>query len=134
MAKVRMIKAEVRTSEKVASWPLEVRYFWVLLWGYVDDYGRGKDNPKLIKADCFPLDEDITSEVVDGWLWMLSDAGVVIRYEVDGVKYLAVKNWAEHQKPQHAGKDLFPVFTVENARIRTDDATFMQPSSVERSA
>jgi hypothetical protein len=128
MAKVRMIKAEVRTSEKVASWPLEVRYFWVLLWGYVDDYGRGKDNPKLIKADCFPLDEHITSEVIDGWLWMLSDAGVVIRYEVDGVQYLAVKNWAEHQKPQHAGKDLFPVFTGENARIRTDYATFMQPS------
>jgi hypothetical protein len=128
MAKVRMIKAEVRTSEKVASWPLEVRYFWVLLWGYVDDYGRGKDNPKLIKADCFPLDEHITSEVIDGWLWLFSDAGVVIRYEVDGVQYLAVKNWAEHQKPQHAGKDLFPVFTGENARIRTDDATFMQPS------
>jgi hypothetical protein len=105
-----------------------VRYFWVLLWGYVDDYGRGKDNPKLIKADCFPLDEHITSEVIDGWLWLLSDAGVVIRYEVDGVQYLAVKNWAEHQKPQHAGKDLFPVFTGENARIRTDDSTFMQPS------
>lgn len=128
MARTRMIKPELRTSEKVASWPLEVRYFWVLLWGYVDDYGRGKDNPKLIKADCFPLDEDVTSDVIDGWLWVLSDAGVVIRYEVDGVQYLAIKNWFEHQTPQHKGKDNFPDFTAQNVLIRTSHETFTQPS------
>ena len=128
MARTRMIKPELRTSEKVASWPLEVRYFWVLLWGYVDDYGRGKDNPKLIKADCFPLDEDVTSDVIDGWLWVLSDAGVVIRYEVDGVQYLAIKNWFEHQTPQHKGKDNFPDFTGQNVLIRTSHETFTQPS------
>jgi hypothetical protein len=128
MARTRMIKPEVRTSEKVASWPLEVRYFWVLLWGYVDDYGRGKDHPKLIKADCFPLDEDITSEVIDGWLWILSDSGVIIRYEVDGVQYLCIKNWAEHQKPQHAGKDIFPCYTSQNAVIRKDNETLMNVS------
>lgn len=128
MARIRMIKPEVRTSEKVASWPIEVRYFWVLLWGYVDDYGRGKDSPKLVKADCFPLDEDVTAEVIDGWLWLLSDAGVVIRYEVDGVQYLCIKNWAEHQKPQHKGKDVFPCFTSENAVIRKDNETLMQVS------
>jgi hypothetical protein len=66
MAKTRMLKPDLRTSEKVASWPIEVRYFWVLLWGYVDDHGKGKDNPLLVKADCFPLDPDITGETVDG--------------------------------------------------------------------
>jgi hypothetical protein len=122
-----MIKPELRTSEKVASWPLEVRYFWVLLWGYVDDYGRGKDQSKLIKADCFPLDEDITSDVIDGWLWILSDAGVIVRYEIDGVQYLAIKNWSEHQTPHHPGKDIFPSFTNQNVLIRTTAETFMQP-------
>lgn len=128
MAKIRMIKTEVRTSDKVASWPIEVRYFWILLWGYVDDHGKGKDNPLLVKADCFPLDENITSDVIDGWLWLLSDAGVIVRYEVDGTRFVAVRNWAEHQKPQHPGKDLFPAWTQENARIYADSATFMQPS------
>lgn len=128
MAKIRMIKTEVRTSEKVASWPLEVRYFWILLWGYVDDYGKGKDNPLLIKADCFPLDEDITSETINRWLCVLADAGVVVRYEVDGTRYLAVKNWSEHQKPQHPGKDIYPDYDAQNATILESDAECMQHS------
>jgi hypothetical protein len=61
MAKTRMLKHDLRTSEKVATWPIEIRYFWVLLWGYVDDHGKGKDTPLLVKADCFPLDPNITA-------------------------------------------------------------------------
>jgi hypothetical protein len=102
-----MMKPDLRWSEKVASWPIPVRYFWTLLWGYVDDHGKGKDNPLLVKADCFPLDEDITAKTIDEWLWLLSESGVVIRYEVDGTRLLAIRNWAEHQKPQHPGKDSF---------------------------
>lgn len=128
MAKIRMIKTEVRTSEKVASWPLEVRYFWILLWGYVDDHGKGKDNALLIKADCFPLDENITSETVDKWLCVLADSGVIVRYEVAGVRYLAVKNWHEHQKPQHPGKDLFPNYDAPNASVLESEAECVQPS------
>jgi hypothetical protein len=128
MAKIRMIKTEVRTSEKVASWPLEVRYFWILLWGYVDDHGKGKDNPLLIKADCFPLDENITSETVDQWLCVLAESGVIVRYEVAGTRYLAVKNWSEHQKPQHPGKDLFPNYFDANATVLESDEECMQPS------
>jgi hypothetical protein len=128
MAKIRMIKTEVRTSEKVASWPIEVRYFWILFWGYVDDHGKGKDNPLLIKADCFPLDENITAETIEAWLKLLAEAGVIVRYEVDGARYLAVKNWREHQKPQHPGKDSFPDYHSENATLTQSDATFMQPS------
>lgn len=128
MAKIRMIKTEVRTSEKVASWPLEVRYFWILFWGYVDDHGKGKDNALLIKADCFPLDENITAETIEKWLSILADSGVIVRYEVDGTRYVAVKNWGEHQKPQHPGKDIYPDYNAENATVKDSDDTFMQPS------
>ncbi|MEZ2390872.1 hypothetical protein AB6813_15275 [bacterium RCC_150] len=48
MARIRSIKPEIRTSEKVNSWPVEIRYFWIMLWGYVDDHGKGRDNAKLI--------------------------------------------------------------------------------------
>ena len=128
MAKIRMIKTEVRTSEKVASWPIEVRYFWILFWGYVDDHGKGKDNALLIKADCFPLDENITAETIEKWLSILADSGVIVRYEVDGTRYVAVKNWSEHQKPQHPGKDIYPDYNAENATVKESDDTFMQPS------
>lgn len=118
MARARMIRAELRTSDKVASWPLDVRYFFVLLWGYVDDHGKGKDNPRLIKADCFPLDDDITPEQIDAWLDVLSASGVIVRYTVDGNDFLAFPNWAEHQKVQHAGKDIFPDFRNSQAVVR----------------
>ena len=51
MAKSRMVSADIRTDEEVNSWPIELRYFWVMLWGYVDDFGRGRYNPRLVKAD-----------------------------------------------------------------------------------
>lgn len=108
MARIRSIKPELRSSEKVNSWPIEVRYFWVLLWGYCDDFGRGKDNARLIVADAFPLDDSITAEQVDEWLAMLSDAGVIVRYEIAGGRYFYVTNWTEHQKVQHPSKSAIP--------------------------
>ena len=110
MAKTRMLKHDLRTSEKVASWPREIRYFWALLWGYVDDHGKGKDNPLLVKADCLPMDEDLSAVDIDGWLWHLASEGVLARFTFDGADYLQVVNWTEHQKPPHPTKDVLPSF------------------------
>ncbi|MGA5820897.1 hypothetical protein ACPC54_23890 [Kitasatospora sp. NPDC094028] len=108
MARIRSIKPELRTSITVSSWPMEVRYFFVLLWGYLDDYGRGVDDELLIASDCFPRDRHVTPDVVDGWLETMADSGPVCRYEVDGKPYLHCPSWAEHQKPQHPGKPRVP--------------------------
>lgn len=118
MAKTRMLPHKLRTSIKVASWPIEVRYFWCLLWGYVDDHGKAIDNALLVKSDCFPLDPDIDHKVIDGWLWVLADAGVIIRYTVDGHDYIAVKNWKEHQKPPHPTTDVLPGWEAPGAILR----------------
>lgn len=128
MARIRMIKPDVRESEKVASWPIEVRYFWVLLWGYVDDHGKGKDNPLLVKSDCFPLDEGITRETVDEWLWLLAESGVIVRYVNDGQKLLEVVNWKEHQKPQHPKPDVLPGHTANGSARRERHEVLMKSS------
>lgn len=108
MARIRSIKPEIRISEKVNSWPIEVRYFWIMLWGYVDDYGKGRDNAKLIVADTYPLDDHVSAEDVDGWLEVLAASGVIKRYTVGGSNYLAVINWREHQRPSHPAKSVIP--------------------------
>lgn len=108
MARIRSIKPEIRTSEKVNSWPVEIRYFWILLWGYVDDFGKGRDNAKLIVADTYPLDDDVTAADVSGWLDVLERSGVIVRYTVAGTNYLAVTNWSEHQRPSHPAKSVIP--------------------------
>ena len=108
MARIRSIKPELRTSITVSGWPMEVRYFFVLLWGYLDDYGRGVDDGLLIASDCFPRDRDITPDIVDTWLETMAEDGPVCRYEVDGHPFLHCPNWSEHQKPQHPGLPRVP--------------------------
>jgi hypothetical protein len=108
MARIRSIKPELRTSITVSLWPREVRYFFILIWGYLDDYGRGVDDELLIASDCFPRDRDVTPEVVDGWLETIAEAGPLCRYEVDGRRFLHAPNWREHQKPSHPTRSKIP--------------------------
>jgi hypothetical protein len=103
MARIRSVKPQLRTSQVVARWPFEIRYFFVLLWGYLDDYGRGLDVPKAIAGDCFPHDDKVTPAKADTWLTVMSrPAGrkrpPLCRYEVDGIRYLHCVNWSEHQR------------------------------------
>lgn len=108
MARIRSIKPELRTSITVSMWQREVRYFFILLWGYLDDYGRGVDDELLIASDCFPRDRDVTPEVVDGWLETIAESGPLCRYEVDGRRFLHAPNWREHQKPSHPTRSKIP--------------------------
>jgi hypothetical protein len=108
MARIRSIKPELRTSLAATEWPREVRYFWVLLWGYLDDHGYGVDEPRLIKPDCFPLDDDLTVSDIDKWLDLITASGSLCRYEVGGRRYLHAPKWAEHQRPQHPARPKMP--------------------------
>lgn len=108
MARIRSVKPELRTSLTAAQWSREVRYFFVLLWGYLDDEGKGVDESRLIKADCFPLDDDLDAETIDNWLDLMRASGTVCRYEVGRHRYLHIPEWGEHQKPQHPKKSKIP--------------------------
>lgn len=108
MARIRSIKPEVRTSLVVASWPRDVRLLWVYLWGYLDDYGRGVDDARLVKADCFPLDDDVTSAVVDDWLDMIARSGPLCRYQLGGRRFMHAHHWDEHQRPAHPTRSRVP--------------------------
>jgi len=105
---MRLFLTETGTSEKVNAWPIELRYFWILIWGYCDDYGRGADNARLIRADSFPLDDEVTVETVEGWMEQLERDQVIRRYEVAGKRLFSVVNWSEHQRVQHPGKSVLP--------------------------
>lgn len=108
MARIRSVHPELATSETAASWPREVRYGWVLLWGYLDDYGRGLDNARVIASQCFPLDDDVTGSVMEEWLVLYEQSESICRYTHDGKRYLHALNWTGYQKPQHPGKVRIP--------------------------
>jgi hypothetical protein len=132
MARIRSVKPELRTSQLVASWPFEVRYFWVLLWGYLDDRGRGLDLPKTIAGDCFPLDEKITGKTIDGWLTLMTsnvdgEPGPMCRYTVGGKTYIHAVNWSEHQRPNRPTPSRLPRCPLHDGLTDPDSEPFTNP-------
>lgn len=107
MPRIRSIKPDFFTSETVSLLPLRTRLTWVGLWTHCDDYGRCRDNPKLVKAAVWPLD-DVSIRDIECDLNTLADSRLIARYEVDGRRYIQVVNWREHQKVSHPSRSSIP--------------------------
>ena len=103
------------------------RLVYIGLWSYVDDNGVGRDLERLIVADLFPLDEDLSesSVRVRRALKHLEAAGNITRYMVDGKPYLHITKWTTHQKINRASEGRYPLPTSDNAEIR---APLSEPS------
>jgi hypothetical protein len=108
MPRIRSVKPEFFSSEPVGNCSPTSRLLFVALWCMADDEGRMAENPKVIRAFAFPLDDQISSTDVEGWLEELHAAQLVVRYEVDGRKYLCVKNFKEHQHPKRPQESKHP--------------------------
>lgn len=107
MPRIRSIKPDFFTSEDVASLPYRARLTWIGLWTHVDDHGRAKDNPKLIRAAVWPLDDLTLDDVVDD-LDQLVAAGRIVRYASDGSGFLAIVGWHDHQAINRPKDSRFP--------------------------
>jgi hypothetical protein len=108
MARIRSIKPEFFTSETVASLGVHARLTFIGLWTHADDAGRALDNPRLIKAAVWPLDDEVGFKDIAGHLDAFEGAGLICRYEDDGKQYLHITHWDEHQRPKNPSEPRFP--------------------------
>ena len=95
MARTRMIKPEVFKDTDFAELSFSARLFYIALPGIADKEGRMVDDPKRIKTDTLPYDEVNVNELLEE----LTLGGFLIRYEVDGKKYIQMTRWQLEQKP-----------------------------------
>lgn len=79
---------------------MAARLLFAGLWLVADREGRLEDKPKQIKIDVFPGD-DVD---VEGLLAMLGKTSMLVRYVVDGKRYLQVTNFRKHQNPHRDEK------------------------------
>jgi hypothetical protein len=107
MARIRTIKPSFFRSEDVSTLPLRARLTWIGLWTQCDDAGRAKDNARLIKGDIWPLD-DVSLRDIEDDLETLAARGRIVRYVVDGRRYLAITNWRDHQTIQKPSESKIP--------------------------
>jgi len=98
MARIRTIKPETHSSPSLAQVSIPARWVFIGLFTLADDDGRVRDLPKQILGNLFPLDNDITVEMVVAWLAELEDVGCIRRYSVDGSDFFYLPSWHEHQK------------------------------------
>lgn len=97
MARARNIKPSFFTNEDLAELVYEARLLFVGTWCLSDREGRLEDRPKKIKMAIFPAD----SLDVNKLLQQLHESKFLLRYEVDGKRYIQVMKFLKHQNPHH---------------------------------
>ena len=107
MSRIRTLKPGFFRSRSLAKVTRDARLTFQGLWVEADDAGRGIAHADLLKGTIWPLDADITADVIDAHLLELAAAHIVL-YEVDGERYYEILNWEKHQAaayrkspPQH---------------------------------
>lgn len=95
MARARGIKPGFFRNADLVELPFEARLLFIGLWTLADRAGRLEDRPKQIKMEVFPADNIDCDALLD----MIAQTGMLVRYEVDGKRYLQVVNFAKHQNP-----------------------------------
>lgn len=93
MARARNIKPSFFTNDDLVQLPMQDRMLFIGLWTIADREGRLEDRPMRIKMQVFPAD-DID---VDSSLTRLASTGMLVRYEVEGSRYIEIVNWKRWQ-------------------------------------
>lgn len=95
MARARNIKPGFFTNDLLAEVNPLGRILFAGLWTIADRDGRLEDRPKKIKAQVLPYDDCDC----DALLQDLHKHGFILRYEINGNRYVQIVKWVEHQNP-----------------------------------
>lgn len=117
MARIRTIKPEFWTDEKIGECSTNARLLFVGTWTFADDAGNIERSAKQLKAQVFPYDS-IDCEPL---LRELIAAGLLIEYQVEAKIYLHINGFGVHQKIDRPGKPRCPAFDQSLSIRRTFD-------------
>lgn len=104
MARIRSLKPEFWTDEKVVSLSSFARLLFIGMWNFVDDEGRAEFSPARLKMQILPADTVDVAEL----LAEIRRECLIEVYVVDGKQYFQVKGFAKHQKVDKRGPSKFP--------------------------
>jgi hypothetical protein len=108
VARIRQLKPEFWTDDKVAGLSRDARLLFLGLWTEADDDGRLVDSTKLLAGSLFPFDDDVTPKRLGTWLEEIISQGLVRRYTRGAASYLYIVNFKRHQKIAHPRRSSLP--------------------------
>jgi hypothetical protein len=129
--RARNIKPGFFKNEFLAELPTDARLLFIGLWCMADREGRMEDRPKKIRAEIFPFDYTLD---VESMMKALHAAGFLIRYEVDGCKYVQISNFVKHQDPHYREKasEIPPPNGLQNQMAATSITRTQRARILER--
>jgi hypothetical protein len=122
MARSRNIKPGFFTNDRLAELPPLARILFPGLWCIADKEGRLEDRPRRIAAQILPYDQDADVEELLGLLAAGSDS-FIVRYQVDGERFIQIRNWDRHQRPHwQETASVIPAMPEEPASVNVDSS------------
>ena len=94
--RIRTVKPEFWENEHLAELSAATRLLAIALLNYADKEGRFEDRPKKIRGVLFPYEPKLD---IDGMLTELAGINWLVRYEVEGRRFVAIVNFKKHQRP-----------------------------------
>jgi len=77
MARIRTIKPQFWTDEKIGNLPMGARLLFIGLWNLADDEGIVLWNAAYIKGQLFPYDTKLKMTILKQWMIGLSSSKLV---------------------------------------------------------
>lgn len=115
MARIRSIKPEFWTDERLTECSMSARLLFVGLLNFADDNGNQVYSAKRIKMQVFPADSVDTQPLIEE----LIAHGLVIEYSVSGEKYLNIKGFKKHQVINRPSKTAIPPMPITDDSLST---------------
>ena len=111
MSRIRTIKPQFFTDEIIAELPPLARLLFIGLWTLADRAGRLEDRTKRIKVELLPYDDVDVDEMLN----ILADRHFITRYTVDFHRYIEIRTFDKHQKPNvRESPSVIPKISTEN--------------------
>lgn len=105
----RVIRGEILASRSLGRVSRDAdAFFWRLLIA-ADDYGRLDGRLGVLRAICYPSRDEVCTGEIERWLEELSTCdpggtGPVQLYEVDGERFIQLRNWEKHRSNSNRAK------------------------------
>jgi len=115
MARIRTIKPEFWTDERLTECSLSARLLFIGMLNFADDSGNQPYSAKRLKMQVFPADNVDTQPLIDD----LIAHGLLMEYSVSGEKYLNIKGFAKHQVINRPTKSAIPAPDSTEDSLRT---------------
>lgn len=109
--RIRSTKPEFWRSETIGALDWDTRLVLKGLESYIDDNGVGKDSVALICADVFPHDlarDPETIARVSRALQKLAEANLIVRYSINGHRFVYVRRWKSIQRVDKPNAGRYP--------------------------